>query len=92
MPKRIHGCRVWLGDRLRLAPEAARGPACASSRSLHVDLRARCARRLRPQRIERARARHEHMVVAGKTPYVELATAGSTQPTVADAVLFLPVK
>ena len=34
----------------------------------------------------------EHMVVAGKAPYVELATAGSTQPTVADAVLFLPVK
>ncbi len=34
----------------------------------------------------------EHVVVAGKVPYVELATAGSTQPTVADAVLFLPVK
>ncbi|MBO0932976.1 FAD-dependent oxidoreductase [Fibrella aquatilis] len=34
----------------------------------------------------------EHMVVAGQVPYVELATAGSAQPTVADAVLFLPVK
>ncbi|WP_229374953.1 FAD-dependent oxidoreductase [Fibrella rubiginis] len=34
----------------------------------------------------------EHTIVAGKAPYVELATAGSAQPTVADAVLFLPVK
>lgn len=34
----------------------------------------------------------EHVVMAGKAPYVELATAGSPQPTVADAVLFLPVK
>lgn len=35
---------------------------------------------------------HTFTIGKAKAPYVELATAGSAQPTVADAVLFLPLR